>query len=213
MKYAKLSLGLTTILMSTITLAGARKIIDSDVPDLSQVEVASFTMAGTGCVDGQGASVEFDGEALIIEAMDVGAIAGRGHSRADSRESCQFIVDLTVPAGWTYAVNQVSGGVAADLDDEGTAQGDFSTWFSATSEVGEASVAVTGPTATAKDFAVEMNTAVYAPCDNVRTLKFKMALRVDLGSNDEGFATAEFTGPAKLGLQWKRCLDKGFRLK
>jgi hypothetical protein len=205
MKFLKLGINLALVFKGTLAMSAGRVIDDQEVPDLEQVEVADVTMAGTGCIDGGGASVHFDGEALIVEARELGAIAGDEHRRSDSRESCQFIIGMSVPEGWTYAVGQVSGGLNTALDSDTMAEADFATWFSATSEQGSASMPVYGRGRASEDFSLDMDTLVFAPCDGERSLKFKMALRVDLGDNVNAFAAADFEGPTRLGLQWKRC--------
>jgi hypothetical protein len=208
MKYLNFGFSLALILTGTVAMSAGRVITTGDLPDLSEVDVTGVTMAGTGCIDGSGASVYFDGESLVVEALEIGVVAGAQHRRSDSRESCQFIVDLNVPAGWTYAIENISGGTNTILENESLAQADFASWYGASSETSIASLPITTVGESSEDFAVNMESVVYAPCDATRSLKFKMALRVDLGTAQDAFAAAEFNSPVTLGLQWKRCSDE-----
>jgi hypothetical protein len=208
MKHLKLAISLALVFTGTLAMSAEKVITRHESPDLTQVEIKGVTMAGSGCVNGDGASVRFDGKALLIQSRELGAIAGREHRPAESRESCQFIVDLSSPSGWTYAVDQVSGKLTTNLGRGTTAQADFTTWFGAAGDEGKASLQVSRQgSSRSKSFEVDMDKLVYAPCGASRTLKVKIALQVSRETGSDTLAAADMKGSTTLNLIWKRCED------
>ena len=207
MNYLKFGINFALALHGTLALSAARLESTDESPNLAQVKIEGATMAGTGCANGIGASVHLEGSTLVTEARELGAIASRQHRRTDSRESCQFIIDLAVPAGWTYAADRVSGSLKAFLGTGAKARADFAVWFGP-GQLANGTLLATASGSSSTGYSIGLGPLIYAPCTGGRSLKVKAALNVDRGSRTDTLAAAEFTGPVRYNLRWKRCTSR-----
>ncbi|HEX8347375.1 MAG TPA: DUF4360 domain-containing protein, partial [Actinoplanes sp.] len=150
------------------------------------VEVAVVTVNGSGCPAGEGAAVLNDElDVLTITAPAYFAWVGGGARPTDFRKNCQFSVQITRPAGWTYAVTQVRSGGFTALADGATGLSRVALYFQGSSATTTLSNTFTGPSVDRWDTTDTIAPAEwsYAPCGVERNLNINTELRVGLGTS------------------------------
>jgi hypothetical protein len=184
-----------------------------DHPPL-EVRIRSISWAGSGCAAGTVASnLEPGFRALTLLFDSIVAEIGPGVPISLSRRSCQLLVDLDVPQGWSYSVVDVDYRGSANLD-PGVSAVQRSTWsFRGQPQTARLEATLTGPFV--GDYQIRdslgINTLVWSPCGAQRALIINESIRLvnNSGSTDARGVTT--TGSINdtvkhiYGLQWRRC--------
>lgn len=178
-------------------------------PAAALVDVTVVTINGSGCPAGAGtATLSDELDVLTITSPAYFASAGGGARPTDFRKNCQLSLQIERPAGWTYAVSQVTANGFAALLEGATGLSRVNIFFQGSSASTTVSRTFTGPLVDqwqAVD-TVDPATLNFAPCGVERNLNINTELRVTAPPNA---TTSNFMvrDPfSSYRLSWRRCV-------
>jgi hypothetical protein len=199
--------GLLAALSAAPSAAAPDAPASAKAPAATSVEVAVVTVNGSGCPAGEGvATLSDELDVLSIAAPAYFASAGGGARPTDFRKNCQFSVQISRPAGWTYAVTQATAGGFTALTQGATGLSRTSLYFQGTSPTTALSNTFTGPSVDRWDTTDTISPAdwSYAPCGTERNLNINTELRVTVAAG----APSNFLirdPDSSYRLAWRRC--------
>lgn len=164
---------------------------------------------GTGCPEGWGVVKQAaDNTSFELTAPTSVAIAGGNHLATEFRKNCQVSLQMSKPAGWTYAVSWIDSSGFAYLSDGAKGVERVSYYFQGSSVTGIAGQTLLGPLAEpwTTTTVVAADALNFAPCDVERNLNLNSEVRVNLGTaNPEDTSFLLRNPTTSFGLVWKQC--------
>ena len=179
-------------------------------PDPSQVYVNNFTYAGSGCPSGTVASdISEDAQAFTLLFDRYIAEAGPGIARSENRKNCNVLLNLHVPAGWSFTIMSVDYRGFAQLD-SGTIGEEVSEYYFQGQRGPAFSTSLRGPYN--DDYVVSddipIQDMVWSQCGVNRALNIKTQVRVNASYNRRALMTLDsIDGEFRqiYHMQWRRC--------
>ena len=196
--------GLALAFLSSVALA--------DAPDPGSVHVNNITWAGSGCPAGTVASdVSEDAQAFTLLFSNYVAEAGPGIPLSAGRKACNLLINLHVPAGWSYSIIDVDYRGYAKLD-YGTVGEQLSEYYFSGRQGPTLSTTIRGPFD--DDYLINdrlgISETVWSPCGANRALNIKTQVRVSASGSRRALITTdsidgELRTLYRYGLVWHRC--------
>jgi hypothetical protein len=207
MKLSNFVLQLAIILHAASAVAADNRNMKDDAVDLPGGSIKSYTAAGSGCPGGLAVTQSPDGRTLEVNPDKFKAELVRNGPLSSTRKFCQISVEFTLPEGWTYGFRGVKGSLKTSLHSGAQAGLEITSYFSGGQDRAKASVVATEKDSPTKDFEVEMDSTVFAPCPASRSLQMKLDLRIR-GQSESSTGWAEIGGKTHFFLTFKRCGEK-----
>ncbi|WP_158581430.1 DUF4360 domain-containing protein [Actinomadura spongiicola] len=195
-----------TLALPALTATSAGAAVTDPPPDGVTVEVA--VVNGTGCVQG-GMSVYFsvDKQALTLLRDEVRVEVGGGKNPATDRRTCQVLLRIHVPQGYSYAIKPaVDYRGYAELEAGASGVLTSSSHLQGTPNPAPKTFKLDGPFSGPWRFQPPDSDPVFKPCGEQRSFVISSDLRVSLGTSDKtkiSYMTME--GKEVYPMVWKRC--------
>ncbi|MEE6258312.1 DUF4360 domain-containing protein [Plantactinospora sonchi] len=155
-------------------------------PPAERITIELKTVNGSGCRAGTAAVAPSpDNTSFTVTYSDYLAQTGDGARPTDFRKNCQLVLQVNVPAGFTYAIAQADYRGFAHLQRGASGLQRANYYFQGTSPTTSRSHTWPGPFSDnwqATD-TTDVASLVYAPCGEVRYLNVNTELRVSAGSS------------------------------
>ncbi|MDQ1287114.1 MAG: hypothetical protein QG622_679 [Actinomycetota bacterium] len=211
-----LSLAISLVLVSApFAVAAPQETPPSESPPTEKVVVEIVTENGSGCPRGTTTvNVEHDNTAFSLGFGDYRASAGAGSKPTDFRKSCQLVLAIHTPTGFTYAIPAVTYTGFAHLEKGASAQIRGTHYVAGMAEIQVVTHPFAGPF---DDYwaVTDTDTSSYLPwmpCGELHYLNVNTELRVIAGTSDTATTSSYITrdalenqGSATYRLSWKRC--------
>ncbi len=178
---------------------------------MSLLALSACTLAEA--VDGRGASVELRSAggsgcapgSVAVEATPPGDTLTLRHGAfrttgGDVYKNCLIIIDVTVPTGWTYAIERVDARSDTFLDAGATGELQLHSWFTGSPWTLTETDALSGPHDSVWETTATARTLRWAPCNESSNLNINETVRVD---GPPSSVVAPRT--SNVHLRWRRC--------
>lgn len=150
-----------------------------------EITVEMLSYNGSGCPpDTAVVAVTPDATAFTVTYSHYLARVGADSRPGEFRRNCQLSVDVTVPAGFTYAVVRADYRGYGYLEPGATALQKASYYFQGVPDTVATERRFAGPMDDTWNVSEETEFPVYAPCEETRFLNINTELRVNAGSSD-----------------------------
>lgn len=174
----------------------------------SGVYVRNVSYAGSGCPAGSvDQMVRYHAGDLLIDFDDLIAESGPGIPLTAGRKTCQILIDLRVPSGWSYSVRSATYRGDVDLDAGATAVQTTSYYFQGQASTGSLSTTLRGPTRRGFTVTDNLTSSLWSPCGVNRALNINVQAKVTGSRN--AYALMSLDSPFNLShdvkLAWRRC--------
>jgi hypothetical protein len=182
---------------------GDVELLPRETPDPAETYVEQSVHNGNGCSDQIGdAWLSPDLKHLYVDFGYMTARQGNNLPLSEMRKVCSSAVRIEVPAGWTYAIEEVSMEYTARLSAGSVAQVVNSTYFQANSETVVFNEEIQGP-ALAMGVSTGALLTAQASCEVQRDLILKSEVRVQSPAGEAGRVSVR--GPVQYSIVWSRC--------
>jgi hypothetical protein len=199
--------------LSMIVLAGvASQALAQMGPNPNEVFIRDIQYRGTGCPGGTvGSNISTDAKAFTLLFDSFVAESGPGIPLSAGRKSCQLLVDMRFPQGWSFSLFSVDYRGYMNLERNTTGEISSTYFFQ-----GQMSTPVfkktnvRGPVS--QDFhirdTVGLDATVWSPCGASRALNINTSI-----ATRAGMGTSAMIGVDSIsgeltqvyGIQWRRC--------
>jgi hypothetical protein len=156
-------------------------------PPSERITMEVVTVNGSGCRLGTAAvAATPDNTAFTVTYSDYLAQAGAGARPTDFRKNCQLVLQINVPAGFTYAIRQADYRGFAHLERGASGMQRASYYIQGTSATEAETHNIPGPISDSWQTTdtTEMAELIYAPCGEVRLFNINTELRVNRGTSN-----------------------------
>jgi hypothetical protein len=211
-------LTLATTTLSLFSFAGVASAHVIDANDIDQaipeyVNIVSMTHGGSGCPDGSvGASFSPDYQYLTIIFDQYAAEIGRDIESPKKRLFCQLVLQMDFPAGFSYALVDLTYRGYADLE-WGINASQTSTYFFQgfrRDDQHSFKTNVYGPFMGDYDRTDSLELLAWSPCDTKRGLNIVTSVQLDNKRNKSGAGLITLDSidsqvVEQYGVRWRRC--------
>ncbi|HEX8348260.1 MAG TPA: DUF4360 domain-containing protein [Actinoplanes sp.] len=202
-----MAMGGAVVSMLAVTVLAAPAAAQVAAPDDVRVQVV--TVNGSGCPAGAGTAVlSADREFVTVTSPAYFAQAGGTARPIDFRRNCQFSVQVTRPAGWTFAVSEVQSSGYAFLAAGATGVSRVSFYFQGFTPTTARTNTFEGPWADAwrTTDTIEPAARTFLPCGAQRNLNVNTELRVLRDAANPSVSSFMVRGEQTgLRLTWREC--------
>jgi len=152
---------------------------------------------GSGCPQGSATITATTADSLTLSFPGYGAKRGGAASIAETRRNCVLVLDVSVPAGYTYALTSASLSGSANLAAGTTGRAITSYYFA-----GSADDAVTTQALASGQWSTPgtFDSAVYAPCNAQRFLSVNTSVVLSGANTAESSISVDPSTTLKLSL-------------
>lgn len=176
---------------------------------LADAGIRLVTANGSGCPQAPAeATMSDDGSSFTITSTPYFASAGLGALPTDQRKNCQFSVQISRPAGWTYALAGADYSGFAFLSAGASASTRANYYFQGQSPTAFISHNFAGPMSDdwqATD-TFDLASLIFAPCGVERNFNINTEVRVSRGTAAPTTSNFLFrNGSSTYQLIWKQC--------
>ncbi len=165
-----------------------------------------LTVNGTGCPGGSATVVASpNADSFGLQFPGYTAALGGDATVAERRRNCQFMLDVSVPAGYTYALANTALSGSANLASGVSANATVSYYFQGSSTTVTATQPI--PTGSAKWNATNTfppDGLAYAPCDGNRNLALNTSIVLS-GQSPASKSTASLDPNLTVQVKLKKC--------
>jgi len=183
-----------------------------DGPSGHEVQIESFTYAGSGCkAKSAVGTISDDGTLMTISYDSFIAESGPGVKASDNRKNCNLNVKLKYPQGWQYSIFTTNFRGYANIykGDKGVCKATY--WFTGETEQGTKTLNIYGPQE--KNYILSdstpLDTVVWSRCGKQGLLNINSEVRVvPLGTKNYNLMTVDTTDlkfDQIVYFQWKKC--------
>lgn len=170
------------------------------------VTVELVTVNGSGCSSGAGAAaLSADRNTILLTMPAYFAAAGGDAGATEFRRNCQAALEITKPAGVTFAVNRVTASGFVYLTKGATGRTQTSMYFQGQAATTVVARTFTGPLADEWATSDTVSPPVYAPCDGSRLLNINTEVRVSPSNSDDLSSFMVRDPQSTYRLSWKKC--------
>ncbi len=177
--------------------------------DPSQVSIAALNYGGNGCPAGSvAANLSPDAQAFTLLFSDF-AVDGANTAGARSKKSCNLVLDLNVPSGWTYTLFSVDyrGYAYAERGNEARLRSWYSLGVSGGEEIRIANLKMRGPFD--RDFhqraGVPLDSLPWVECGGSAS---RVRIGTELMATDKALIAVDSIDgelSQRYGISWRRC--------
>ena len=165
--------------------------VAASAPPTEKITVTVVTVLGSGCPAGTAAvAAAADNTAFTVTYSNYLAQVGVGAKPTDLRKNCQLSVQVSVPAGFTFAIAQADYRGFASLATGATGTQRANYYFQGTSPTASVVHSFSGPMSADWQTTDTTLAAAYAPCGELRNVNINTELRVAVGTSDPTTTTS-----------------------
>jgi hypothetical protein len=193
----------TTLSVALLAVAPASAAHAAAPAALDALDVSVVTANGSGCPSSGATAQALDSSSFTVDTASFYAWSGDSAPTTDFRKNCQIALQITQPAGWTYAVESADYSGYALLGDDVTGLQAAHYYFQGSSDTASASHSFAGPFAGSWNTSDAPDSQVFAPCDAERNLNINTEVRVTAGTTGLNwmYQDPSFT----VHLTWQAC--------
>lgn len=182
---------------------------ETAVPDAIRIDVVAAN--GSGCPPGTVRAIPNpDRSGFRLRYSSFVAEAGGTADLTDRRKNCQAALQVTIPAGYTFAIASAEYRGRLRLDKGATALHRTTYyWQGSSASAAQDDHSFSGPASGAWRVGDTAHALVYAPCEEQRILNVNTELRVDEGTsarrNSISVSASEGDVDTLFNFAWSRC--------
>jgi hypothetical protein len=161
-----------------VALVGVATPSAAQAAEVAAFEISVVSANGSGCPNATATAQSVDDNSFTVDSTPFFAWSGSGSPVDAIRQNCQIALQITRPAGWTYAVQGAGYNGYAQLEEGVTGLQSTSYYFQAESTTVRGSHPVTGSGAWTATDTFAGDDLVFAPCDAERLLNINTSVQV-----------------------------------